>query len=99
MPALLGGELPPRPYLYWELQEGVPNQAVRIGDWKAAEPAPNKPVELYNLKTDPGEQHDVGAAHPDMLQRATELMTTARTPSPLWPLTMPMKKAGPKAQE
>jgi len=41
-------------------------------------------IELYDLRTDIGEQHDVAAAHPDVVARIRQLMAEAHVPSPLW---------------
>ena len=56
-----------RDALFWE-HEG--NAAVRVGDWKLVRLGRNGPWELYNLKTDRTELHDLAAAEPD---RAKEL--------------------------
>jgi arylsulfatase A len=88
-PLLLGRRLPQRKYLYWELHERFFQQALRAGDWKAVRPAINKPVELYNLKTDPGETNDLAAKHPELAQKLTALMQTARMDSSDWPIKPP----------
>ena len=56
-----------RDALFWE-HEG--NAAVRVGDWKLVRLGRNGPWELYDLKTDRTELHDLAAAEPD---RAAEL--------------------------
>jgi arylsulfatase len=56
-----------RDALYWE-HEG--NAAIRVGDWKLVRLGRNGPWELYNLKTDRTEWHDLAAAEP---ARAAEL--------------------------
>lgn len=92
--ALSGGSAPKRECFYWELHEGPMIQAVRFGDWKAVRPGPGKPVELYNLKVDPAEQHDLATETPAVLRQATKLLTASRTDSPLWPAVS--KAAKPK---
>jgi arylsulfatase len=52
--------LPPR--RLWWLHEG--NRAMRAGDWKLVA-AKNQPWELYNLKTDRAEQHNLITKHPE----------------------------------
>ncbi|EMI20328.1 arylsulfatase [Rhodopirellula maiorica SM1] len=52
--------------LYWE-HEG--NRAVRVGDWKLVS-LRKKSWELYNLKDDPFEEHDLASVNP---RRVTEL--------------------------
>jgi arylsulfatase len=53
--------------LFWE-HEG--NAAVRVGDWKLVRMGRNGPWELYNLKTDRTELHDLAATE---TSRAAEL--------------------------
>ena len=50
-----------RDALYWE-HEG--NAAMRAGDWKLVRLGGNGPWELYNLKTDRTELHDLAATEP-----------------------------------
>ena len=40
-------------------------QPVRDGDWKLIEWYENDRRELYNLRDDPGRQHDLALANPD----------------------------------
>jgi arylsulfatase A-like enzyme len=56
-----------REALYWE-HEG--NAAIRVDDWKLVRLGRNGPWELYNLKDDRTELHDLAAKEPD---RAKEL--------------------------
>lgn len=68
-------------------------EAVRRGEWKAVRFAPGRDrtvpdsrwdVELYNLRDDPGEQHDVAAQHPQVVAQLVELMHRSWTePEPL----------------
>ena len=50
IPGLLGGDVQPR------------SVAVRRGKWKAIQPRADRPVELYDLEADIGEQHTRGGA-------------------------------------
>lgn len=96
---LLGGPAPKRDCFYWELHEGWPIQAVRFGDWKAVRNGLNADVELYDLKTDPGESTDLAEKNPDLVQKAVDLMKHARTDDPDWPLQpAPKPKAKAKAK-
>ncbi|WP_119726481.1 sulfatase-like hydrolase/transferase [Thermomonospora amylolytica] len=61
-------------------------EAVRQGDWKAVRFAPGKDrtvpddqwqVELYDLRSDPGETTDVAAAHPAVVARLVGLMRSS----------------------
>jgi arylsulfatase A-like enzyme len=56
-----------RDAIFWE-HEG--NAAVRVGDWKLVRLGRNGPWELYDLKADRTELHDLSAAQPE---RAKEL--------------------------
>jgi arylsulfatase A-like enzyme len=89
-PTLLGEKAAGRPqrdheFLYWEFHEGGFRQAVRMGNWKAVRLAPNKPLELYDLKSDIGEGHNVAGEHPDVVAKMEARLKEARTPSPHWP--------------
>jgi arylsulfatase A-like enzyme len=53
-------------FLYWEHQQQV---AVRMGNYKAIQPAKNKPFELYDLDKDISEQNNIADEHPDMLEK------------------------------
>ncbi|MBI3693552.1 MAG: arylsulfatase, partial [Acidobacteria bacterium] len=87
LPALLGKPQRAHEYLYWEFHERGFSQAVRIGDWKAVRRASQKnPIELYHLKTDLGEQDDVAAQYPHIVERAAELFKSARADSPEFPI-------------
>jgi arylsulfatase A-like enzyme len=89
LPTLLGKTQKPHEFLYWEFHEKGSKQAVRMGDWKAVRLAINKPLELYDLKTDSGEKNNVAAAHPDVVAKIENYLKTARTESPKWPLKLP----------
>lgn len=85
---LKGGPAPRREYFYWELHETQkPLQAVRFGDWKAVKNGPEAAIELYNLKTDPGERLEVAAAHSNLTAQARQIMQLAHQPDPNWPLS------------
>jgi arylsulfatase A-like enzyme len=56
-----------------------------MGNWKAVRLAPNKPLELYDLKSDIGEQRNVAAEHPDVVAKMEACLKDARTESPHWP--------------
>lgn len=57
-----------RDALFWE-HEG--NAAVRVGDWKLVRAGRRNPWELYDMKKDRSEMHDLSAQYPD---RAKELL-------------------------
>ena len=85
LPTFRGKESAQHPFLYWEFHESGFQQALRLDDWKAVRPAPDQPIELFNLARDVAEETNVAAAHPDVLEKVERLLREARTESPLWP--------------
>ncbi len=89
LPLLLHGTKPAREFLYWEAnawnnkaQKFDPErlvQAVRSGDWKAIRTKKGAPLELYNMRNDPGETKDVAAANAAVVARIEKYMKTAHT--------------------
>lgn len=89
VPELTGRRQTPHDYLYWEsdqfdrarndLNPARLSQAVRMGDWKALRLKPGAPVELYNLRQDPGESKNVAAANPQVVSRIEAILKSART--------------------
>ena len=84
--ALKGAPQPAHEFLYWEFHERGFQQAVRMGDWKAVRLAKDRPLELYNLKTDQAETTDVAAKEPAIVERIEKYLATARTESSIWPI-------------
>jgi len=102
--ALMGGDMPARDYFYWELHEKNHfQQATRFGDWKAVRPKADAPVELYDLKSDPGEKSDLASSMPEVVAKAEEILRSGRVDSPAWPVKFKnsagMPAAAPKAGE
>ncbi len=85
VPTLVGraAEQEAHDYLYWEYHGG---QAVRWEDWKGIRLGPDRVIELYDLKADPGETRDVAPQYPDVVARVARIMADARTESALFPL-------------
>jgi len=83
--ALRGEQQPTHDFFYWEFHERGFQQAVRMGRWKALRLKPGDPLELYDLDRDPHEEHNISAAHPDIVSRIEAYLRTARTPSDRWP--------------
>ncbi len=86
-PTLLGsGPQPEHDFLYWEFFEQKGKQAVRRGPWKAVRLRVHEdrsaPVQLFDLRVDPGEQQNVGADHPEVVAELTRLMDGAHVRSP-----------------
>jgi arylsulfatase A-like enzyme len=71
--------------MYWEFHENNGRQAVRKGDWKFIRYNVSIPekitTELYNLKTDPGEETNVATKYPKIVQEMLQIMKDSRTPS------------------
>ena len=68
--------------LYFEIYEPYFQQSVRLGDWKGYRLGTKAPLELYDLKSDPAEKHDLAAAHPDIVKNIEDIMVAQHTPSP-----------------
>lgn len=86
-PTLLGrGSQAKHDYLYWEFYEEGVSQAVLLdGRWKGIRlKSVTAPLQLYDLTTDPAEQTDLAAQHPDLVAKLADLMRTAHTDSDTW---------------
>ncbi len=92
LPTLMGKEQKHHEYLYWEFYEGGFQQAARLGKWKAVRPKLGGPIELYDLDADLGEKMDVAARNQAVVARVEEVMRTAHTDSPDWPVKAGRKK-------
>ncbi|MDM1296706.1 arylsulfatase [Sphingobacterium sp. N143] len=77
-------------YLYWEFHEDGGRQAVRKGNWKLIlqQVMSGAPIaELYNLKQDPKEQHNIATDKPRKVAELRRLIEEAHVESPIFPLT------------
>ncbi len=84
-PTLLGDpwEQGQHEYLYWEFYERGSAQAVRAGRWKAVrKPMVHGAMQLYDLESDVGEEHDLAAERPGLVARMERIMEEAHVPSP-----------------
>jgi arylsulfatase len=85
-------------YLYWEFPGYGHQQAVRAGDWKAVRHGVNRAgseFELYNLRSDLAEQHNVAAEHPDIVRRIKVIARAAHTRSNEFPILPGEKRNNP----
>ena len=85
LPTLLGQpeRQSARDLFYWV---AAPQQALRLGDWKAYRAALDKSLELYNLADDIGERHDLAAQQPEIAASMKRLMAESRIDYPDFPL-------------
>ncbi|NOR76007.1 MAG: sulfatase-like hydrolase/transferase [Draconibacterium sp.] len=88
LPTLLGKKQKQHDYLYWEFHEKGGRKALRKGDWKLVNYNIKNPkkttVELYNLSTDIGEENNVAANHPELVDELMNLLNSARTESEIF---------------
>src|SRR5207237_2716908 len=85
VPTLLGKSQTNRhDFLYWEFHERGFQQAARTSDWKAVRPQAGEALELYNLKSDPGEKKDVAKENPEVVARMETYFKSARTETDRW---------------
>ena len=100
---LLRGATPPerKKPMVWEFHGYGGQLAVMDGPWKAVRTGAlrKKPGawELYHLGNDPGEQHDLAAKHPDILQGLRDAYRADRSPNPNFPFPLLDGQAGPGA--
>ncbi|MFN7922983.1 MAG: arylsulfatase [Bryobacteraceae bacterium] len=94
-PTLFGKPQRQHDYFYWEFHERGFHQAVRAGDWKGIRLGPGQPLQLYDLKTDPGEKSDLAPLHPGEVARMERVLAKARTDSPDWPIPDRSEKEKP----
>lgn len=90
LPAIKGGNVERSRPLYWRcpIAPGPLKIAMRIGDWKILADPKLAQFELYNLKTDPQEKTELGAAEPaklaDMKNALIKLNTEIEAEGPDW---------------
>lgn len=75
--------------LYWEFHEMNGRQALRMDEWKLVRYnvfTPEKTTtELFNLKTDLGEEKNVAADHPELVKKMLEILSKSRIDSEVFP--------------
>ncbi|MHC4636409.1 MAG: sulfatase-like hydrolase/transferase [Planctomycetota bacterium] len=98
LPTLLGKPQKQHEYLYWDYGHVRGNfmQAVRTSDWKGVRLNVNGPLELYDLKKDPGETKNVASENPKIVAQIEEIIKEAYVESPEYPIKTKTKKKAPK---
>jgi arylsulfatase A-like enzyme/cyclophilin family peptidyl-prolyl cis-trans isomerase len=83
-------------FLYFEFHEGGFSQAaVMDGRWKGIRSnSLNGPLQIYDLKSDPGEARDLAPREPAVMSRIDAFLKTARSESPDWPVRLAPAGAG-----
>jgi arylsulfatase A len=82
-PLLAGQSMPERP-LFWHYphysdQGGRPSGALRLGDWKLIEFFEDEHLELFNLRSDQGERHNLAAKEADRARKLLNLLRDWRS--------------------
>ena len=70
--------------LYWEFPGK--QRAIRHGEWKAVTVKKGAPLELYRIKEDPYEKHDLAGDYPEVVRQLEKEMRHLRKPSPNYPI-------------
>jgi len=73
-------------FLYWEFHE-TDQIGVRMGDWKLL--VKKGTPYLYDLSNDVHEDHDIAAAHPDIVKQMKEIIKREHRDSDIFPVTLP----------
>ena len=82
LPTLEGRRQPQHEYLYWEFPGSKGWVAVRWGEWKGLlrrVKEGNDRFELFNLRDDPREEHDLAAQHPEIIDRMWQFVSASHT--------------------
>ncbi len=77
---------PKHEFLYWEFHEGGFKQAALYqGRWKGIRTGgPDAPVQLFDQQNDIAEKTNVAAEHPQIAEKISAYLQTARTPLAEW---------------
>ncbi len=96
LPTLLGNNgQKEHEYMYWEFHEKGGRKAVRKGDWKLVQYNVLNPeqttTELFDLSKDIGEEKNVAAENPEIVEKLIKLMNSARTESEVFSFQLPTR--------
>ncbi len=76
-----------REYIYFEYYQNGKQQSVRMKDWKAYRNGGWKAdMELYDLAKDPGEQNNLAAEHPELIEKMKAIMRKEHGQHPIYKL-------------
>ena len=83
LPLLKGGQKLDREAIFWHYphyanQGGTPGSSVRIGDYKLIEFFEDGRLELYNLREDIGEDHNLANEKPDLARKMQKILADWR---------------------
>lgn len=80
--------------LFWVFFEQGGSRALRMGKWKAVQHPASKPIQLFDLESDLGEQHNIAAERPEIVAIMERKMDESYTTTPQWrfPPPRPVKK-------
>jgi arylsulfatase A len=91
LPELQGKKQPAHEFLYWEFHEEGGRQAIRMDQWKGVRQGvlndPNSPIELFDLKKDPGEKSDLAKRFPEIIKSMRIVMDQQHVENDNFPLT------------
>jgi arylsulfatase A len=91
LPELLGNKQPVHEFLYWEFHEGGGRQALRMDQWKGVRQEVlkdlNSPIELYDLKKDPGEKTNLAKKFPEIIKSMRIVIEQQHVENDDFPLT------------
>ena len=73
-------------FLYWEFHE-TDQIGIRMGDWKLL--VKKGTPYLYDLSNDVHEDHNIAAAHPDIVKQMKEIIKREHRDSDIFPVTLP----------
>jgi arylsulfatase A-like enzyme len=92
-PTLIEKPQPQHEYLYWEFPAYTGQQAIRMGKWKGIKKNLLKGdalLALYDLSTDPKEQHDLAEDQPEIVQKMETYLEQAHTTAKLEKFQIPI---------
>ena len=73
-----GAAVPDAP-LFWRQRGARGQRAVRLGPWKLLHEDPDAAPQLFDLRSDLGEEQDLAAEHPDRVAELTQLLDAWET--------------------